>query len=227
MPYDVYLIDADDTMFDFDKAETTALTGMFQRYALRCSEGVRIRYRDINNELWAMFERGELSKEIVLIERFVRLSKVLGIPLDAEEFNRLYLLELGKCSDLLEGAEALCKRLFEEGKHIYIATNGTPSATQKSRLAASPLPPYVSGVFVSEDVGWQKPQKEYFDYIFAHIPPVDKSRVLMVGDSLSSDMRGGQNAGLDTCWFNPDHKPNPSDVRPTYEVAALAEIAEL
>jgi 2-haloacid dehalogenase len=226
MPYDIYLIDADDTLYDFDKAEAKALTSMFQRYALQCSDGIRRKYREISIELWGMFERGELAKEVLLIERFVRLSKVLGIPLDAAEFNRLYLIELGKCSDLLDGAEELCRQLHEKGKQIWIVTNGA-SVAQKARLAGSRIKPYISGQFVSEDVSYQKPQKEYFDYVLTRIPPVDKSRILVAGDSLSSDVLGGHNAGLDTCWFNPGRKENPSDVKPTYEVAALEDIAGL
>jgi 2-haloacid dehalogenase len=225
MNYDVYLIDADDTLYDFNTAEGKTLTTMLGMYGIQCTGEIRRQYRAISAELWGMFERGELDKDVLLVERFVRLAKILGVSFDAVEFNRRYLLELGAHSDLLCGAEELCRQLHVRGKTIYIVTNGA-SLAQYPRLEGSRIKPYIAGIFVSEDVGWQKPQREYFDYVLAHIPPVEKRRILMVGDSLSSDMRGGANADLDTCWYNPAGKA-PGEAKPTYTVATLGEIIDL
>ncbi len=226
MKYDIYLFDADDTLYDYDRAEEYALARTFACNGLAYSDEVRAKYRVINAGLWRQFERGEVAKSELVVLRFARLFGEIGVAGDPSAFNARYLVELGNGSFLIDGAYEVCKVLCEAGKKIYIVTNGV-SLTQKTRVARSPIEPFISGLFVSEEVGFQKPQREYFDHVFANIPPVEKSKILIVGDSLTSDIQGGAGAGIDTCWFNGRGKENPGGIEPTYEITRLSEIASL
>ena len=226
MKYDIYLFDADATLYDYDKAEEYALSRAFERNGLGYSDGVRAKYRAINSELWRMFEKGEVEKGELLVRRFSQLFGEIGVVCDPAAFNAQYLVELGGGVFLIDGAYEICKTLYESDKKIYIVTNGV-SLTQKARVGSSTIEPFISGLFVSEEVGFQKPQREYFDHVFSNIPKVAKDKILIVGDSLTSDIQGGCNAGIDTCWFNGARKENPGAVVPTYEIGELREIAGL
>ncbi len=226
MNYDVYLMDADETLFDFVKAEQAALANAFGRHGLKCPDGAIRAYREINADLWVQFESGQIEKDVLLVKRFAQLFERLGIGVDAHDFNAQYLVELGKGVDLIDGALEICRLLHEKGKHIYIVTNGA-SVSQRMRLEGSRIRTYISDIFISEDVGFQKPRKEYFDYVFQQLPPTDRSKIIMIGNSLTSDVQGGLNAGVDTCWFNKDGERNMTNLIPTYQISRLEEIALL
>lgn len=140
-------------------------------------------------------------------------------------FEEEYQQALGQGGFLLPQAMEVCRRLSRDCR-LYILTNGV-EATQESRLTRSGLRPYLSGVFVSETTGYQKPQREYFEYVFSHIPRFDKNRALMVGDSLTSDMKGGEGAGLATCWYNAAHAPNNANVKIDYEIDDLRQLYDI
>ena len=220
--YDVIFFDADDTLLDFQKAEKTALSEVFKSYGIEDKEEIFNKYIRINSKLWKSFERGEIAKEDILNSRFTLLFQELCIDKDGVKCNNDYLEALGRGDFLLDGALEACEYLSSYCD-LYILTNGV-SKTQHSRIDNTPLMKYFKGVFVSEEVGYQKPLKEYFDFVFSTIGEVDKNRVLMVGDSLSSDILGGINAGIDTCWFNPHHKENTTDLKYNYEIASLQEL---
>ncbi|MZL69053.1 MULTISPECIES: YjjG family noncanonical pyrimidine nucleotidase [Eubacteriales] len=223
--YRFVLLDADNTLLDFDRAEEIALQTAFARWEVPLTEAVRARYQVINSRLWEQFERGEVSKEKLQSQRFDELFAELGLPHSGADFNRTYMDALGEQGCSIPGAADVCRRLAQLCP-LYLVTNGV-SRTQHRRLQGSDITPYIADVFVSEDTGYQKPQKEYFDYVAAHIPGFDRAAALLVGDSLTSDMMGGQNAGIDTCWYNPGGKPNALGVPITYEIARLEELPAL
>lgn len=222
MAYQTLLFDADDTLLDFHKTEAAALASAFAASCIPLTPEVKSLYNQINQDLWKRFERGEIDRNTVVYTRFQKLFDALGIRADGRAFEDNYQARLGEGAFLIDGAFDLYSRLSQT-YDLYIVTNGV-SKTQRSRLSASGLLPYTKGVFISEDAGCQKPMKEYFDYVFSRIPGIDVSRTLIVGDSLTSDIRGGNNAGIDTCWYNPKGLPNSAGCTVTYEIRQLSEL---
>ena len=223
--YDVILFDADNTLFDFDRAEEEALRATLARYGLPVTARSVAAYLAINRELWARFDRGEVSREWLVVERFARLLRTLGRPGDPAAMNRAYLTRLGEGAFLLPGAEALCRALAPRCT-LAIVTNGVALA-QRARFEASPLRDVVPWLFISEEVGASKPDPAFFAPVLRALGEPDRARVLMVGDNLLTDIRGGINAGLDTAWFNPNHLPGGPDVRPTWEVDGFPALEAL
>ena len=220
------LLDVDGTLLDFGAAEQVGIAAVLARYGFEADED-RIRlYHRINGAACAAFERGEVTKERLVEERFETFFQELGKNVNGREAEDLYRSYLDQSAVLIDGAEDICRYLKERGYGLYVVTNGT-STTQYKRLALSGLDAYMDGIFVSEDAGSQKPQKEYFDYCFARIPQADPSRMLLVGDSLTSDIKGGINAGVSTCWYNPAGLPEREDIRPDRQIRRLEELKEL
>lgn len=222
MKYTTLLLDADDTLLDFQKTEEYGLSYTFEKYGISFTEEVRATYKTINHKLWAAFEAGEISKNTILARRFRNTFAALGIQGEFAGFEEEYQLALGRGGFLIPEAMEVCQELSKICR-LYIVTNGV-QATQESRMKLSGLLPYIQDVFVSETTGYQKPQKEYFDYVFSRIPDFDPERTLMIGDSLGSDMKGGHNVGLDVCWYNPAGKANVIRVPLTYEIKNLREL---
>lgn len=223
--YDIILFDADNTLFDFDKAEDMAITIALKANGIDANEEIKHKYVRINSALWKSFEKGEISKEHIMNTRFQQLFEELSIDGDGRKCNEDYLEALGEGSFLMLGALELCRKLTKSHK-LYIVTNGV-SKTQHRRINNSLIKDYFEGVFVSEDVGYQKPQVEYFNHVFNKIGITDTSRVLIVGDSLSSDIKGGINAGIATCWFNPLGHNKDEALSPTYTISSLSEVLEI
>ncbi|MCH5153504.1 MAG: YjjG family noncanonical pyrimidine nucleotidase [Clostridiales bacterium] len=226
MKYEILLFDADNTVLDFDKSEEQALERAFAETGLKFNQTVLQVYRKNNIYQWQLFEQGKRSKPQVLINRFVETFKELRLPLDnAEAVGNLYeeYLKLGffivpHAVEVLEQLQKTCK--------LYIVSNGV-AEIQNSRMKGSGLEKYFKARFVSEEVGYPKPQIECFDYCFKHIDSFDKSKTLIIGDSLTSDIQGGVNAGIDTCWFNPWRNDNKSKLTPTYEITDLRELLNI
>ena len=221
--YDIFLFDADGTLYDYDMAEANALKIMFANCKLDYSDAIRNKYRQINTKEWEKFEKGEISKEDLQTSRFIRLFDYIGVSCDAMDFNEKYLYELGKGAFLINGALEVCKYIVSQYKKIYIVSNGI-LATQTSRIKHSSIKDYISDFFVSEHVGFQKPHTSYFDYVFSHIPQVGINNILIIGDSLTADIQGGHNAGIDSCWFNAAGVDNKTGIVPTYEIGELLEV---
>lgn len=226
LKYDIYLLDADETLFDFNKAEAEALAAAFEHFGFNYSEEIRQKYRIISQKLWRELEDGLITKDELQILRFQNLFSGLNISCDTTRFNGQYLLELGRGIQLLDGALELCQALYKNGKALYIVTNGILQV-QRMRIDNSPIKAYLSGMFVSEEIGFSKPHKQYFEYVFSKIGLHDKAKALIIGDSLTSDIRGGHNAGIDTCWYNPAGTENPTGVTPTYEIQQLSQVLSL
>ena len=221
--YDIFLFDADGTLFDYDRAEEQALKTMFARCGFVYTEKARNIYRDINVEVWASFERGEMTKDELQTIRFTLLFGYIGVSYDEDVFNKQYLLELGKGSFLISGAFEICEYIAARGKKIFIVTNGL-LATQHARIKYSQIKNFITDYFVSEVVGSQKPDIRYFEYVFERIPPAAKENILIVGDSLTADIAGGKRAGIDTCWFNETGVKNQTSITPVYEINKLTEL---
>ena len=221
--YDTILFDIDDTLLDFKKAEKSALKKVFLDHSYPFNDDIERRYNEINKSLWRDFEKGIIEKNIITKTRFQKLFDEIGITADGENFNTLYLAALSEGHDLMNGAIEICEALSKFCR-LYFVTNGI-SKTQHKRIDASGLRPYFLDTFVSEDTGYQKPMKEYFDYVFDRIPDLNLERTLIVGDSLSSDIKGGIQSCIDNCWYNPNSLENTyDDINPTYEIKELNEL---
>ena len=221
--YDVFLFDADNTLYDFDKASAHALEILFDECGFEYSNHIPKQLAEISRPFWKRYEKGEISDKDLQRLRFVHLFDKLGVQHDPVAFNDRYLQELGKSTHFIDGAEDICRKIAESGKKLFIVTNGFLVA-QESRLKHSPFQQYVSDAFVSEVVGYKKPSREYFEHVFSHIPPVKKEKILMVGDSLTADVAGGNGAGIDSCWFNLRSVQNKTNIAPTYEIRKLREL---
>lgn len=226
MKYPYLLFDADDTLFDFSKASNKSFSAMCQANAIPDTPNTCALFTDISDTLWRSFERGEVTKEHLAVERFVRFLQVLGLSRSPEQCNHDYLTALGKTVFPLPQAEAVCRTLSKRGHRLYLATNAIASV-QRSRLRYCPFGDVFLDAFISEEAGASKPQKAYYDYIFRRVPGMTTQNTLVIGDSLTTDIQGANHAGLPCCWLNPDGKPRPASLRIDYEIAALSELLEI
>ncbi|PIC65920.1 noncanonical pyrimidine nucleotidase, YjjG family [Sporosarcina sp. P16a] len=223
MPYDVLLFDLDDTLFDFEETEKHALGNTFHTFGLPNGlEAYRDTYRAISSVIWDDLEQGRITLEELKVERFRRLFTQHELQVDASHFGELYIENLGHESHMIDGVEEMIAQLTDYRKAIL--TNGFTIA-QHARIAGSPLRDTFEAIIASEETGYKKPQPEIFEYTFQKLGITDPSRVLMIGDSLTSDIQGGINAGIDTCWFNPDRRENHTAIQPTYEIHSWAEFS--
>lgn len=222
--YTTIFWDLDQTLLNFDLAMDYALRAVFAQYGLEMNEEIAARYEAINRSYWLRLESGELTKEQVTVGRFRTLFEELGINrVKPEEINADYQRELGNVFFYMDGAKELVTLLKEKGYRQYVVTNGV-NATQASKMKRSGLDRIMDGVFVSEVMGYPKPMKEYFDACFASLPGVSREECILVGDSLTSDMRGAENAGITACWFNPENREKDVDVRTDYEIYRLKDL---
>ena len=217
--------DIDDTLLDFKRGERIAIRQTLSHIGIEPTEETVQRYSEINESLWKRLERGEITRDKILVGRFEMLFSALGFAGDAPSTQDLYFTNLGEQHDFVEGAEAVLDAL--RGTYRMIAVSNGTTVIQSKRLAASGLHRYFDGIFLSESIGAEKPSAAFFDACFAALPDVRRDEVLIIGDSLTSDMRAGADAGLYTCWFNPHGKTNQTGVRVDYEIAALTELLPL
>ena len=225
MKYKWLLFDADGTLFDYDRAEAVQLRNTFEELGLEFEAPYAGVYRKINGEIWLDFEAGRITQERLRTRRFELLFDATRLDCDPDEFSRRYLANLALGTDLIEGAEVVVKSLHGR-VGLAIITNGLADV-QRPRFARSTVGRYFSDVVISEEVGAAKPDPVIFDVAFARMGFPRKKDVLIVGDSLSSDIKGGVNYGIDTCWFNPEGKPNGSEVTARYEISELMDLLSL
>ena len=198
--FDIVLLDADETIFDFKRGEAYALQKMLTSFDVSCADNSLALYSEINQNLWKAYERTEITRKGLQLTRFEQFFKAIGVDIDPIDANDRYLTNLADASFLIDGAEDFVRELHKYCK-IYIATNGLAKA-QTGRLSKSTIANDIDGAFISEQMGAQKPDKAYFDIIFDSLNIGDKSRVIIMGDSLTSDMQGGRNAGITTCLYS-------------------------
>ena len=218
------LLDLDDTILDFHKAERIALSKTFRDFGLEPREEVLELYHKINKWHWEQLELGIMTRDQVLVGRFDRLFQELGMEVDAAACMKRYEHNLSIGHYFLPGAEEAVKKLHEKYR-LFLVSNGT-ATVQHGRLTSAGLYPYFEQVFISQNIGYNKPDKAYFDRCFERIPGFAPEKARMVGDSLTSDIKGGINAGLKTVWVNPEHK-KCGDICPDYEIEGLCQLEAL
>ena len=217
-------LDLDDTILDFHKAERIALSKTIRDFGVEPTEEVLHRYHLINKWHWEQLELGKLTRAEVLENRFKVLFQELGREVDATACARAYERNLSVGHYFLPGAEEAVEALSKKYR-LFLASNGTASV-QKGRMTSANLYRFFEKVFVSQEIGYNKPSEAYFDTCFAQIPGFDRAKAIMVGDSLSSDIKGGINAGIATVWVNPEHK-DCGNVKPDYEIESLSQLEAL
>ena len=219
------LLDLDDTILDFHIQETVAIRKTLSAVGIEPTDEVCDLYSKINLRHWKMLENGEITRETLAWHRFRELFEALGVDADPHTVSELYWDNLACGHYFLPGAEEAVKALAEKYK-LYMVTNGT-ARVQHSRIASAGLAAYFEEIFISQEIGADKPDKAYFDGCFVKIPGFDREKAMIVGDSLSSDIRGGKNAGIRTCWVNPKGKVAPLENMPDYEIKSIAELEGL
>lgn len=222
--YTSLFLDLDNTLLDFNAAEAHAVRKVLEMHGLPHDGGTVALYSDINRSYWESFERGEIPREAIFEGRFKTLFEKLGVSGDTAKISKDYCLNLSEGYFKIDGADEILTYLKNRGYKLYAATNGI-SLTQHKRIRGSGLDKYFDGVFVSEDTGHQKPEKEYYDYIIEKIPEKNRGKILIIGDSQSSDILGGINAGIDTCWYNPENQAAkyPSE----YRINSLSQLKDI
>ena len=218
-------LDLDDTILDFQKAEAVALGKTLQTFGLEPNQQVVSRYSQINKGYWEKLERKEVTREVLLVARFGDLFAEYGLAVDPVQCARTYEKNLGTGHYFLPGAREAVERLSKKYK-LYLASNGT-SHVQAGRLESAGICQFFQGIFISQEIGVNKPDPQYFLRCFAKIPGFDVKKSMIVGDSLSSDISGGIQVGMMTCWVNPNGKPCPSHIRPDHEIPALSHLEAL
>lgn len=225
MKYRDLLFDFDDTLLDFKKTEEDAFYHALSRCNLKAEEGYLQLYSEINHKKWMQLNEGLIDKQEIFSTRFAEFFEQVGIQYDGVEFNRVYMQALSEPVHYVEDVVEVLQKLSKE-HNIYVITNGV-RAVQEPRLARSEFKSYIKDVFISEVIGHEKPQQEYFEAVFSQIPGWKKEKALIIGDSLTSDIRGGNRMGIDTCWFNPEGKPQNGTDHADYEIKKLKELLEL
>ena len=219
------LFDLDDTLFDFHKAEKIALTKTLVHFGIDPTEETLALYSTINAAHWKRLELGEISREEVKVGRYRELFKTIGVECDPVKATAYYESMLAIGHYFMPGAPELLEELY--GKYrLYIVSNGT-AKVQEGRIGSSGIAKYMDGIFISQVLGANKPDKQFFDICFAEIPDFSLSETVIIGDSLSSDIKGGINAGITTVWFNPKGIENDNDINPDYTIKELSEVPGL
>lgn len=219
------LFDLDNTLLDFTWAEKIALTKTLQKLGIEPTEEVTGRYQVLNRAQWELLEEGKLTREQVKVRRYRLLFEEIGTDASPEAATAIYENLLGIGHRFIDGAPELLEELYKK-YDLYLVTNGTASV-QKGRLDSADMWKYFKGVFISEEIGYDKPGREYFDRCFARIPGFCIEEALLVGDSLTADIRGGENTGIKTVWFNPGRLANHTEMIPDYEIEHLSRLTEI
>lgn len=225
MKYKFLLFDMDDTLLDFRSNETDSLNKLFNYYGYEFTEEVFRIYNSVNKQLWSDYEAGVISLEDIMKTRFSKTLALLGKTADGGEWENRYRELLGSGTQLIDGAPDICRNLAAS-RRSFIITNGV-TYTQIHRLKSSGLYDYFENVFTSQMIGFQKPSMGFFRYVMTHIDGFNKESCLIIGDSLTTDIKGGLLSGIDTCWFNINSMNSPSDIKSTFTIADLSELYKI
>ncbi len=219
------LFDMDDTILDFQAAEHDAIRATFAELGLTPTDEICARYSEINKLHWQMLERGEMLRQDVQRRRFEVLFAEYGIKISGDVAQSVYAIHLAKGAKYIEGAEEILTELSAK-YDLYIASNGNIEI-QKPRIEKSGLQKYFKNIFISGEVGYDKPRIEFFDGCFKEMECKDKDKTIIIGDSLTSDIQGGINAGITTCHFAPKGNGVYTSIKPDHTVKSLFEIPAL
>ncbi|MEK4427364.1 YjjG family noncanonical pyrimidine nucleotidase [Solibacillus sp. FSL K6-1523] len=220
--YQFLLFDLDDTLLDFKAAEQLALPKLFKAQQFPLTEEVYQVYKEINKGLWHALEQGEITQQELMATRFAKTFEALGKKVDGRALDAEFRGYLAESKVFVEGAFELIQSLAPNYE-LYVTSNGI-SETQTKRIQVTGLAPYFKHVFASEETGYQKPLKPFFDYVFERIPQFDPEKTMIIGDSYSADIVGGAGAGIDTCWLNPERKEAHAMIQPTYTIDTLSQL---
>ena len=226
MIYKFLLFDLDHTLLDFDAAEDVALSHLLKEEGVKDIQAYKDYYVPMNKTLWKDLELKKITKQELVNTRFAKLFAHFGIEKDGAYLAERYQFFLSKQGQIFPGVEDLLKKLIHQGFELYAATNGI-TFIQTGRLEQSGIAPYFKEIFISEQLHTQKPDAAFYEKIGARIPNFDKDHALMIGDSLSADIQGGNNADIGTIWYNPNHLENHTQAHPTYEVDSYQALLEL
>ena len=226
MIYKFLLFDLDHTLLDFDTAEDVALTQLLKEEGVTDIQAYKDYYVPMNKTLWKDLEQKKITKQKLVNTRFSRLFAHFGIEKDGVYLAERYQFFLAQQGQVFSGAMELLDSLIDRGYELNAATNGI-TKIQTGRMAQSGLAPYFNQVFISEQLQTQKPDALFYDKIGQQIAGFSKEKTLMIGDSLSADIQGGNNAGIDTIWYNSHHLENKTKAQPTYEVDSYQALLEL
>lgn len=217
--------DLDDTILDFHAAERRAVEKTLQSRGIVPTEEIIKRYSEVNLSQWKLLERKELTLAEVKLRRWQMMLEILGCDDDAAELAGIYEGYLSQGHYFMDGAEAMLETLYGRYR-LYLVSNGT-STVQRGRLASAGIEKYFDGIFISEEIGFFKPDAAYFSYCFSHIPCFQKRESLLVGDSITSDIRGGKRAGIQTVWLDLHGETPLADAAPDFTIHCLAELAQV
>ena len=223
MKYKFLLFDLDHTLLDFDAAEDIALSHLLKEEGVEDIQAYKDYYVPMNKALWKDLEQKKITKAELINTRFEKLFAHFGIEKDGAYLAGRYQFFLSKQGQTFPGVEDLLKKLIRKGYELYGATNGI-TFIQTGRLEQSGIAPFFKEIFISEQLHTQKPDAAFYEKIGARIPNFDKDHALMIGDSLTADIQGGNNAGIDTIWYNPHHLENMTQAHPTYEVHSYKDL---
>ena len=225
MTYKFLLFDLDHTLLDFDSAEDIALTQLLKEEGVTDIQAYKDYYVPMNKALWKDLEQKKITKQKLVNTRFSRLFAHFGIEKDGVYLAERYQFYLAQQGQVYSGAMELLDNLIDRGYELYAATNGI-TTIQTGRMAHSGLAPYFNHIFISEQLQTQKPEALFYEKIGQEIAGFDKEKALMIGDSLTADIQGGNNADIDTIWYNPQHLENHTQAHPTYEIHSYQELLD-
>jgi 2-haloacid dehalogenase len=222
------LFDIDNTLLDFDAAEEYALQKVYEKYDIEWNTVNQITYKTINKAFWTKHEKGEISRAQLFSERFPKVFKAIGVDgnFDGMTIDQEYRSFLAESTVPVPRSFEVLEQLKNSNYSLFAVTNGATDVS-RPRLEKSKMANYFEDIFVSGEIGAQKPQVEFFDYVFENIPGFEKEDAVIIGDTFSSDILGGLNAGIKTIWFNPKKNPAPKDLEADFEIRNLEDIISI
>jgi len=225
MSYKILLFDLDDTLLDFGANEINSLNILFHEHGYVFSDELFQVYNSVNKQLWTDYENGTIALDEVLNSRFSETLLKMGKTVDGMEWENQYRELLGNGHQLIDGALELCQSLSVSHR-LFIITNGI-TKTQIKRLENAGLYSFFEDIFDSQSIGFQKPSKEFFDYVMGHINDFEIREALIIGDSLNTDIKGGLLSGIDNCWINRKSEKCSAEIQSTYTITSLAELCDI
>lgn len=216
------LFDIDNTLLDFHKCAWESMQKGFKEWGISYDDKTYSIYQSVNNPLWRQIEEGTLTLEELKKIRWVQVFEKMNVDKDGSEFEKVFRKYLKESSQPVTGAYEILEYLAPN-YNIYSASNG-PYNQQIYRLEQADMAKFISGNFISEQVGYQKPTKEFFQACFEVLGNVPKENVMIIGDSLTADIKGGKDYGIQTCWYNHDHIEYGPEVAADYVIEALDEL---
>lgn len=227
MSYSILLFDIDDTLLDFHATENRALELLFEKHGIKLTDTVKDNYVKFNQSLWKKLELGEISRQELMTNRFTTFfKKEFNLNIDGLSLNREYLEFLSTGTDTIPGAKDLLFTLKKSGHKLYVVTNGI-DFVQERRLRNTGFNSFFDDIFISQKIGYQKPDARFFKNVFNELSEFNPDDTLIIGDSLTSDIQGGHNANIDSIWYNPKSSPIDKKITPTYQVNKLQDILQI